>query len=200
MELIQFSAGRGPIECSWAVWEIYTRFCADAVKQGLEPATVEMEPDRSGNTYKSIIVSLTGESAAAFCREWTGTVQFTAQSPFRPEHRRKNWFIAVNRIPLIDKEVFSAQDIRFETMRSSGAGGQHVNKTESCVRATHIPTNTVVVIGAHRSQHQNKALAVAILMNRLKDAERRKSQLLEKQTWQNHNELIRGNPVKKFTF
>jgi peptide chain release factor len=198
MELMQFSAGRGPIECSWAVWEIYARFCADAVKQGIEYTTIEMEPDSSGNTYKSIIVALTGDSADSFCREWTGTVQFTAQSPFRPEHRRKNWFIAVNRIPIVDKEVFSAQDIRFETMRSSGAGGQHVNKTESCVRATHIPTNTVVVIGAHRSQHQNKALAVAILMDRLRDAELRKSQLLEKQTWQNHNELIRGNPVKKF--
>jgi peptide chain release factor len=199
MELIQFSAGRGPIECSWAVWEIYTRFCECAVKLDLELTTVEMEPDSSRNTYKSIIVSLTGDPASSFCSEWIGTVQFTAQSPFRPEHRRKNWFIAVNRIPLIDKEVFFAQDIRFETMRSSGAGGQHVNKTESCVRATHIPTNTVVVIGAQRSQHQNKALALAILMDRLKDAELHKCQLQEKQTWQNHNELIRGNPVKKFT-
>lgn len=199
MELIQFSAGRGPIECSWAVWEIYTRFCECAIKHGIDITTIEMEADSSRNTYKSIIVSLTGDSASSFSTEWVGTVQFTAQSPFRPEHRRKNWFISVNRIPLVDKEVFSAQDIRFETMRSSGAGGQHVNKTESCVRATHIPTNTVVVIGAHRSQHQNKALAIAILMDRLRDAELRKYQQQEKQTWQNHNELIRGNSVKKFT-
>lgn len=199
MELIQFSAGRGPIECSWAVWEIYTRFCDSAVKHGIDITTVEMEPDMYRNTFKSIIVSVNGDSASAFCGKWIGTVQYTAQSPFRPEHRRKNWFISVNRIAIIDKEEFSMQDIRFETMRSSGAGGQHVNKTESCVRVTHIPSNTVVIIGAHRSQHQNKTLAVAILMDRLKDAELRKCQQQEKQTWQNHNELIRGNPVKKFT-
>lgn len=199
MELIQFSAGRGPIECSWAVWEIYTRFSEIATKLGIDFTEVAMEPDMYRNTYKSIIVSLTGDLASSFCNEWIGTLQFTAQSPFRPEHRRKNWFIAVNRIPVAEKEVISLQDIRFETMRSSGAGGQHVNKTESCVRATHIPSNTVVVISAHRSQHQNKTLALSILLDRLRETENRKRQIHEKQTWQNHNELIRGNPVQKFT-
>lgn len=84
-------------------------------------------------------------------------------------------------------------------MRSSGAGGQHVNKTESGVRVIHIPSKTVVVITNQRSQHQNKSVALAVLMCKLQESKLQKQKLLEKKHWQNHNELIRGNPVKKFT-
>lgn len=199
MELIQISAGRGPLECSWAVRKIFERFCKAAQENALSVTIVDTEPDREKETYKSIIVSLTGEKLESFFPDWIGTIQWTAQSPFRPQHRRKNWFVSINLIPMLQEESFSMKDVVIETLRSSGAGGQHVNKTESCVRVTHIPSKTVVVIANQRSQHQNKAIALSILMNKINESRCLKQALLERQHWQNHNVLIRGNPVRKFT-
>jgi peptide chain release factor len=199
MELIQISAGRGPLECSWAVWKIFERFCKAAKTQAISATIVDKEPDLEKETYKSIIVSLTGENLKNFYSDWIGTIQWTAQSPFRPQHKRKNWFVSINLIPILEEESFSMTDVKIETMRSSGAGGQHVNKTESCVRVTHIPSKTVVVIADQRSQHQNKIIALAILMNKIQESRSQKQELVEKQHWQNHNVLIRGNPVRKFT-
>jgi peptide chain release factor len=199
VELIQISAGRGPLECSWAVWKIFERFCEAAEAQAISATIVDKEPNLEKETYKSIIVSLTGENLKSFYSDWIGTIQLTAKSPFRPQHRRKNWFVSINLIPILEEESFSMTDVKIETMRSSGAGGQHVNKTESCVRVTHIPSKTVVVIADQRSQHQNKIIALAILMNKIQESRSQKQELLEKQHWQNHNVLIRGNPVRKFT-
>jgi peptide chain release factor len=199
MELMQISAGRGPLECSWAVWKIYERFCKAAQAKALSITIVNAEPDREKETYKSITVSITGENVKGFYTDWIGTIQWTAQSPFRPQHRRKNWFVSVKMIPVLQEESFSMKDVKIETMRSSGAGGQHVNKTESCVRVIHIPSKTEVVIANQRSQHQNKTIALAVLMDKIQESRSQKEDIIERQNWQNHNVLIRGNPIKKFT-
>jgi len=96
-------------------------------------------------------------------------------------------------------DSFSVRDVRIETMRASGAGGQHVNKTESCVRAVHIPTMTSVVIANQRSQLRNKAVALVVLMNKVEENKNVERNQRERENWQNHNELIRGNPVRKYT-
>jgi peptide chain release factor len=101
-------------------------------------------------------------------------------------------------IPVFKEETFSLNDVRIETLRSSGAGGQHVNKTESGVRAIHLPTNTVVLITNERSQYQNKMIALSLLAHKIQERNFEKKENLEKQVWQIHNELIRGNPVRKF--
>ncbi len=198
MELIQISAGRGPVECSWVVWNVYEKFIETAKAQSLSVSLIDKEPDREKDTYKSITVSITGENVSHFCSEWVGTVLWTAQSPFRPHHKRKNWFVSVNVIPMFKEETYSLKDVRIETLRSSGAGGQHVNKTESGVRVVHLPTNTVVLITNERSQYQNKMIALSLLSHKIKEKSVEKKEKLEKQVWQNHNELVRGNPVRRF--
>jgi peptide chain release factor len=198
MELIQISAGRGPLECSWAAWKIFGKFSKAAQTQGISVTIVDIEPDCEKETYKSITVTLTGENQKVFYSDWIGTIQLTAQSPFRPQHRRKNWFVSIKLIPVLEEETFFIKDVKIETMRSSGAGGQHVNKTESSVRLTHIPSKTVVVIADQRSQHQNKTIALAILMNKIQESRSQKQEQLERKHWQNHNVLIRGNPVRQF--
>lgn len=198
MELIQISAGRGPIECSWVVWKLYEKLVEEVLQQALSVTIVDKEPDREKDTYKSITVSMSGENVSHFCSEWVGTIQWTAQSPFRPHHRRKNWFVSVNMIPTFKEETFSLIDVRIETLRSSGAGGQHVNKTESGVRAVHLPTNTAVLITNERSQYQNKMIALSLLSHKIQARNLEKKESVEKIAWQIHNELVRGNPVRRF--
>jgi peptide chain release factor len=104
----------------------------------------------------------------------------------------------VNLIPTFQEETFSLNDVKIETLRSSGAGGQHVNKTESGVRAVYLPTNTVVLITNERSQYQNKMIALSVLAHKIQERNFEKKENVEKQAWQNHNELVRGNPVRRF--
>ena len=103
-----------------------------------------------------------GEAAAAFARPWIGAIQWVAQSPVRPHHKRKNWFIGVFELPAPPEapKALAAQDVRFEAFRAGGPGGQHQNTTESAVRATHIASGLSVVAREERSQHRNKALAL----------------------------------------
>lgn len=90
-----------------------------------------------------------------------GTILWVCQSPLRPQHRRKNWYLDVTLFAEPARDFSS--EVRLETMRSSGPGGQHANKTETAVRATHIATGLSVKIGGSRSQSANKAAALALL-------------------------------------
>lgn len=116
MELMQISAGRGPLECSWAVWKVFLILNKAAQTNGLSMTIVDQESDREKETYKSMVVSVEGDNVASFCSEWTGTIMWTAQSPFRPEHKRKNWFLSIKTIPLLQEESFSIKDVKIETM------------------------------------------------------------------------------------
>lgn len=198
MELIQISAGRGPIECSWAVPRVAKELMKDAEKSGFKTDVVFENEDYERETFKSIVISISGAGSAGLIDSWTGSVQWIAQSKFRPHHKRKNWFVSVK--PLLkSKEIdFKESDIRFETMRAGGAGGQHVNKTESAVRATHLPSGMSVTITNRRSQHRNKSIAIALLAEKIEEQNAGKAQVTQKYNWQNHNELIRGNPVRVF--
>lgn len=198
MELMQITAGRGPIECSWVVPLVSKKIISEAKKLGIETSIVYQEEDYEKKTYKSMLLSVTGKETEKFIESWVGSIQWIAKSPFRPHHKRKNWFVSVNKLDVITSKTYDEKDIKIETMRSSGAGGQHTNKTESGVRATHIPTKTSVMITAERNQHRNKSIAIAILMSRLEEQNQKRMKVNEKDNWQNHNELIRGNPIKVF--
>ena len=93
---------------------------------------------------------------------------------------------------------FDPQDVRFETMRASGPGGQHVNRTESAVRVTHVPTGLQASASEERSQHRNKALAVARLSRKLEGLKDQQRSAAERERWQAHQALERGNPVRVF--
>lgn len=194
------TSGRGPAECRIAVRKAASALTADAALLGLETDCLE-GPNPDGHGPASVIVVIHGDVAASFARPWIGAIQWVAQSPLRPHHKRKNWFIGVFELPPLPHapNALAARDVRFETFRAGGPGGQHQNKTESAVRATHIVTGLSVVAREGRSQHRNKALA----LERIAALVRLRGEL-ELITARNdaraaHDCLERGRPVKRFT-
>ena len=120
------------------------------------------------------------------------------KNPFRPWHRRKNWFVGVHFFKPLTSESMNERDITYETLRSSGPGGQNVNKVETAVRAIHVPTGITVLASDMRSQNQNKKLAKERLIMKLSAIEEEKRMQQTRNVWMNHNTLERGNPVKMF--
>lgn len=193
------TSGRGPAECRIAVRGVLRELLLAAEAAGLDAdAVTGHDPD--GHGPYSALVMLHGTGAPAFCNAWTGTMQWIAQSPVRPHHKRKNWFVGVVQLPAtaLRADKLDARDVRFESFRAGGPGGQHQNKTESAVRAIHGPTGLSVIAREERSQHRNKALALERLAA-LIAAGRELAQLAEQQRTQAaHDSLERGRPVRRF--
>ena len=126
-----------------------------------------------------------------------GTVQWICQSPFRPEHKRKNWFVDVSIIPELD-EICKDQNIRFECFHSGGNGGQNVNKVETGVRLTHIPTGITVTSTAERTQQLNRKDALQKLNAILSEKEAENKAKQTNDAWREHTKIIRGNPVRVY--
>ena len=123
----------------------------------LDYKVVEMiEGEVSG--FQSITFEV--EENPEFLNSWKGSIQFIGKSKFRPHHQRKNWFIGVFEIENFFELELDEKELEFQTMRSSGNGGQNVNKVNSAVRVTHLPTKIQVVAMDSRSQLENKKIAV----------------------------------------
>lgn len=196
---IQISAGLGPDECCLVVAKVAMLLSAEARLKQTDLKLIESIEGERSETYRSILFSITEEELPHWLTHWIGTIRWIANSPYRPNHRRKNWFVSVQVIeppPAVD---FRFEDLRIETCRSSGPGGQHVNKTESAVRATHIPTNLVAVSQDERSQHGNRKLAIERLRRKVQVANDYQKASTRKELQQQHSMLERGNAVKTFT-
>jgi peptide chain release factor len=195
---LQVTAGKGPAECAWAVLLVIGKIQEEASTAGLKATVLEMEPGSKAGTAQSALMSIAGNGAETFVASWEGTAQWIARSPFRPEHKRKNWFVGIEGLEAAEETRFDTRDVKWETMRASGPGGQHVNRTESAVRVTHAATGLQAYASEERSQHRNRKLALARLARKLTeaDAERRDDALAKR--WRAHQEFERGNPVRTF--
>ncbi|KQX15483.1 peptide chain release factor H [Flavobacterium sp. Root420] len=198
-KIIQITAGRGPAECTWVVAQVLKKVLEEAQEQQLETILLQREVGPENGTVETASISLKGKNADQFVSSWVGTIQWIGQSQFRKMHKRKNWFIGIFEIEPQNKGSVSDNDIHYQAMRSSGVGGQHVNKVSSAIRATHLPTGIAVVSMDSRSQHQNKKLATERLLKKLEDEALQQLKNHVGKQWENQLNIQRGNPVRVFT-
>ncbi len=173
---IDIQAGSGGTEAQdWAsmLERMYLRYCerSDFRVEVLE----ESEGEVAG--IKSATLKVEGEYAYGYLRTETGVHRLVRKSPFDSGNRRHTSFASVFVYPEVDESIeitINPADLRVDTFRASGAGGQHINKTDSAIRITHLPTNIVVQCQNDRSQHKNRAEAMSMLKAKLYEAELRK--------------------------
>lgn len=197
----QITSGRGPVEVTRAVVLMLNNLIDDAKKQGLDTEIVEYEEGTKDGTMFSCVISVAGttELVNAFKQSWNGTVQWiSTKNPYRPEHKRKNWFVGVSFFCPVESSSIKETDIIYETLRRSGPGGQNVNKVETAVRALHKLSGLTVVASDERNQAQNKRLARERIIAKLSAMEEARKQQQSFDVWMKHNLLQRGNPVKTF--
>ena len=195
---VQLSSGRGPEECGWVVAQLLAVFRKEANEVGISVEVVESTPGSSPGTFRSVLLGLDGDNADMVAKEWHGTVQWIGQSPFRPKHKRKNWFVSIQVFKPPSAIQFDMSTVRFERSRASGPGGQHVNCTETAVRAVHLPTGIAARASNERSQHFNRQLALARLVAAIaaKNEDDRATQ--RNSRWGQHSDLERGNATRVY--
>lgn len=194
---LQITSGRGPVECCWVVARVAEAILREAERLGVKAEVIEASPGEKPRTNKSVLISMRG-TECSLVSGWIGTVQWIGESQFRPGHKRKNWYVGVEMFSPPEESDWSAKDLKVETMRSSGPGGQHVNKVESAVRITHLPSGISVAAREERSQTMNKKLALARLAKIFAEQADDQKKSIRQDRWQQHNELERGNPVRVF--
>lgn len=197
-KLIQITSGRGPAECNYVVTNVFRKFSEACKNNEIELEVIEREIDSGFNQITNILLEIEGENLNIFLASWIGTILWIGKSPYRKFHQRKNWFIGCFEVEIPKQSNILANEIVYQSMRSSGNGGQNVNKVNSAVRATHKPTGISVVSMDSRSQHQNKKIATTRLLLKLQEVENEKLKDLVQEKWINQTSIERGNPVKTF--
>lgn len=196
MILVQLSAGQGPQECCKAVALALQALEKQCRQEKIKLELVEQEANKEQTGFKSVLLQLSGANASQVAACWQGVMLWACQSLYRIKHKRKNWFFSGQMFEIDQAKL--GKEISFKTCRASGAGGQHVNTTDSAVRATHISSGISVRVQSERSQHANKRLASALIWQKLASVKQEQMSQQEQARWQQHLDLQRGNPVKTF--
>ena len=187
--IYQISAGQGPAECELGVAKLLAY-----LQTNFDVSVLDTSPGWHVDTYRSVRLYTEADLS-----DFIGSVRWICRSPYRPEHRRKNWFIDFSVCTVVKVEKFDPRQVAFDTFRSGGKGGQNINKVESGVRAIYLPTGQAVVCTEERSQYANKQKALARLQTIIR-AENLNKKAEEKNTnWRCHSQLERGSAHKCFT-
>ena len=195
---LQLSAGRCPAECEWVVGQLAPRLSAELQARGLQVDEIDRTPGSHAGDARSVLLRVSGLNVQVSVADWLGTIQWIGTSPYRPHHKRKNWFVSIAAFEEPAAETWRADELRIETLRASGPGSQHVNRTESAVRVTHLPTGLSTLAQEERSQHMNRRLALARLASLWQQRAAQQASAAEDQRWRQHTQLERGNAVRVF--
>jgi len=197
---LDIQAGSGGTEAQdWAsmLLRMYLRYCE---RKGYSVDVLEESPGEIAG-IKSASIKVDGEYAYGYLRTETGVHRLVRKSPFDANARRHTSFASVFVYPEVDETIevdINPADLRIDTYRASGAGGQHVNKTDSAVRITHLPTNIVVQCQTDRSQHRNRAEAFAMLKSKLYELELRKRQEEQAKLEDSKTDIGWGHQIRSY--
>jgi peptide chain release factor 2 len=200
--ILSVHAGTGGVDAmDWAemLLRMYTRW---AESKGYKVDVVDVQDDTEAG-IKSATFMVEGENAYGYLKHEKGVHRLVRISPFNAAGKRQTSFAALEVMPEIEDDLsieINPEDIRVDTYRSSGAGGQHVNKTDSAIRITHLPTNIVVTCQNERSQHQNKEVAMKILMSRLADLKEQQHKEDLKEIKGDFSLITWGSQIRSYVF
>ncbi|MDR2132825.1 MAG: peptide chain release factor 2 [Clostridiales Family XIII bacterium] len=200
--ILSVHAGSGGTDAQdWAgmLLRMYTRW---AEAKGYKVKMWDLQDDDEGG-IKSATFLVEGENAYGYLKNEKGVHRIVRISPFDSSGRRHTSFSSLDVMPELDDDIqveINPDDLRIDTFRSSGAGGQHVNKTDSAVRITHLPTNIVVSVQNERSQHQNKEVAMRILKSRLVELAEREHKESLAELAGDYGQISWGNQIRSYVF
>ncbi|MBW2000511.1 MAG: peptide chain release factor 2 [Deltaproteobacteria bacterium] len=200
--IVSINAGAGGTEAQdWVemLLRMYLRWCES---KGFSTRIIDyLAGDEAG--IKSVTFTVSGPYAYGYLKSEHGIHRMVRISPFDATGRRHTSFASVSVYPEVDTDIkieIEEKDIRIDTYRASGPGGQHVNKTSSAVRITHIPTGIVVQCQNEKSQHRNRDMALKVLRARLYELERRKLEEKKQELHQNQKEIAWGSQIRSYVF
>jgi peptide chain release factor 2 len=194
-------AGAGGTEaCDWVtmLYRMYSRWCE---KEGYSYELIDMTEAEGG--IKSVTVQIGGNYAYGYLHGETGIHRLVRISPFDSSKRRHTSFASVYCSPVIEDDIeveINPSEIRVDTYRAQGAGGQHVNKTDSAVRITHLETGIVVQCQNERSQHKNRATAMRVLRSRLYEHYKEQQEAEQAKNAQEKKDIAWGNQIRSYVF
>ncbi len=194
------SGAGGTEACDWVsmLLRMYSRWIE---RHGMKSEIVDLLEAEGG--LKSVTVHVVGEYAYGYLKSESGIHRLVRISPFDSNRRRHTSFASVFCVPELQDDIevdINPDDLRVDTYRAQGAGGQHVNKTDSAVRITHLPTGIVVQCQNERSQHKNKAMAMKVLKSRLYEHFREERDKERKELEKSKKDISWGNQIRSYVF
>jgi peptide chain release factor 2 len=198
--IVSINAGAGGTEAQdWAemLFRMYMRWIE---KKGFKPAVIDYQPgDEAG--IKSVTITVTGTNAYGYLKSENGVHRLVRISPFNASGKRHTSFASVFVYPELDQKIVidvADKDLRIDVYRASGAGGQHVNKTSSAVRITHLPTGIVVQCQQEKSQHRNKEMALKVLKAKLFQHEKKRQDEKLQEIHDSKDDIGFGSQIRSY--